>query len=88
MLIKLKDVKHPPYINLGFICDLEKQDLNDRNYKIRAWAPKAAKSFKIISESFIPDGKVMRGSVEVGYFTTEKEGICFSELPKDKFGRV
>ena len=89
MKIILKDVKFPPHINLGFQTDFDKQDMTDRNYKIRAWAPKNAKSFKIISESeYYPYGpNTLNGSIEVAYFTKESEGTKFSELPADKWGR-
>ena len=90
MKITLKDVKYPPHIYLGFVCDKAKQDMSDRDYKIRAWAPKNAKSFQIISSYYHACAygpNTLEGSVEVAYFTKESEGTKFSDLPADKFGR-
>ncbi len=76
MKINLTDVKFPPHINLGFQTGLDMTDMKDRNYKIKAWAPKNAKSFKIISESgyYLYGPGTLNGGVEVAYFTLKNEG--------------
>lgn len=82
MKIILKDVKFPPHINLGFQTDLDMKDMTDRNRKIKAWAPKKAKSFQIISESgyYLYGPGTLNGGVEVAYFTRKNEGISLDSI--------
>lgn len=82
MKIILKDVKFPPHINLGFQTDLNAKDMSDRNRKIKAWAPKNAKSFQIISESeyYLYGPGTLNGGVEVAYFTRKSEGIPLDSI--------
>ncbi len=82
MKIILKNVKFPPHINLGFQTGLDMSDMKDRNCKIKAWAPKNAKSFQIISESgYYPYGPgTLNGGVEVAYFTRKNEGVPLDSI--------
>ena len=73
MKIMLKNVKFPPHLNLGFIAN-DKSDFHDRDFKIKAWAPKKARSFTIVSQRWGSYGGGLEGHVEIAYFTTADEG--------------
>ena len=81
MKILLTDVKFPPHLNLGFVCGFDENDMSDRDYKIKSWAPKQAKSYSILSQFFDKDKRGwIEGHAEIAYFSKLKEG----NFPLDK----